>query len=245
MKSRQGFVSNSSSSSFIIGHTRIDEVATTMFDIVMEDWNCCDDGKYREMYEGWRQNLKDALTTSSVLDGTIGLMLPSTNYETYIIIKDGKIYVATANNHDWTPLNDDMVGSGGGEDDEETDAIYSLLKDCTFFNIKNRIIHSYHKYSFQDKETYVCPNPECNRYYGSYVIIDGEKVCGECYKGVLNTNKILDEIGKPESKKIRIDVTPEELNELINGLKCSYDQGRCIEEEIAKKLVEKLKCNKE
>jgi len=106
MKIRNGFVSNSSSSSFIVSGTDIKEIATSMLDIVVEDfseWN--ENSKERlKIYGKWQKNLQTIfkLNNKDILEGKIGVCFPSTNYDTYILLKDEDIiHVDTCNNHSW------------------------------------------------------------------------------------------------------------------------------------------------
>ena len=96
MKTRNGFVSNSSSSSFIIGHIDIGGVANAMLHTIIEDFRECEEEdlplENRERYNKWIKNLQRGLRNENVISGKVGITMPSCNYETYIFKKDRQIY---------------------------------------------------------------------------------------------------------------------------------------------------------
>jgi len=211
-----------------------------MMKIVLSEWS--EWSSNDDIYKKWNDNLQWGLKNHNeeILNGEIGITFPSTNYDTYMVFKDGKTYVTTANNHDWSPLNDILVYSGEGEDDGERDNCNDILKGRNFFNVRNRLIHSHEKYDF-DNEKMICSNPECEYNYGSYVIIDDEKVCAECYVGILGTKNLRDPKGEVLPRKQSIDFTDVELEELINGLECATGASKWIDLDLHEKLLQKLK----
>jgi len=102
MKVRNGFVSNSSSSSFIVhGVSSTMEVFKLMIPLVKEDYCSYEDGK-----RAWKKTHGEkvkAFKKSRGEDFNGGILIPFTcNYETFIYpVKDGKCYVETCNNHPW------------------------------------------------------------------------------------------------------------------------------------------------
>jgi len=105
MKVRNGFVSNSSSSSFIVHNVSSSmEVFNLMIPLVKEDYCCYDDGK-RAWKEGHGKNVK-RFKKSRGEDFNGGILIPFTcNYETFIYpVEDGECYVETCNNHPWTDV---------------------------------------------------------------------------------------------------------------------------------------------
>ena len=103
-------------------------------------WNSDGVDERSEVYEKWKNNLDLALRNDKVINGEIGLNLPSTNYKTYIVKKNGKIYVDTANNHQWDL--DDVIDRGGGADEGCEDQPHNLMKNYNFINVRNNIVHS-------------------------------------------------------------------------------------------------------
>ncbi len=178
MKIRNGFVSNSSSSSFII-NGKINNVANSMLGTVMEDYFTWDgtktNKKEKALYATWKKNLAMALENKDVQDGKIGITMPSCNYDTYILKVNDEIHVSTCRNHNWDL---DYVKSGGGDDEGSSDIVYKTIEKAKFFNIRNRLIHSKEKYDARLKKC------TCKLYYGQYVVCNGKKLCGGCYKEI-------------------------------------------------------------
>ena len=104
MKVRAGFVSNSSSSSFIVrGTATTQEIASAMLEIIFKHWE--DFGYIPEQIH---------LRAKNWLDKNIGfndpVLIPwTTNYETFIWRTDSGICVETCNNIEWYDLWDDYV----------------------------------------------------------------------------------------------------------------------------------------
>jgi len=196
MKIRNGFVSNSSSSSFIIrgGEESVGDIATSMLNIVIEDftdWN--DKPTKRNIYNTWKKNLKAALKRPDVKSGKIGIVMPSCNYDTYIIQKDDTIYISTANNHTWD-INATDIEYDDGKDYE---SLRNVIEDSFFFDIRNKIIHSHERYEYDDNR--VCP--KCKKTaYGFVVNKKGQNICPMCYKGVLT--KTAKQIDEEKAKKL-------------------------------------------
>jgi len=183
MKIRSGFVSNSSSSSFIIHGGDIEDISQKMLEIVIDDYSDWDKGESKSKKRDkehleWTKNLAKALKKKDVKSGKIGIVMPSCNYDTYLIIRDDFLYVATCNNHSW-----DL----GAHDIEETDA-HEKLKDIMdksfFYDVRNGIVHTYEKYDMDEKVDTHCP--KCKHHYGNYVFDrKGNRLCGSCFKGKL------------------------------------------------------------
>jgi len=108
MKIKADFVTNSSSSSFVLFDTTVAEVAIEMLKILRDDSMSVDS----EYIDEGIDLIKDNLDVD-------GIYFPWTcNYDTYIFVekdwvkkmKGGKrVCVQTSNNHDWEGLGDDWV----------------------------------------------------------------------------------------------------------------------------------------
>lgn len=122
MKIRAGFVSNSSSSSFIISENKyasVFDVALEMLEIrTMDDWPDCPE--------------KPMIIRARNLgvDPDTPITFATCNYDTFIFKEGPSILVSTCNNHPWWDyLNADHFG--GGHDDGD---FYDLERKTYFWN---------------------------------------------------------------------------------------------------------------
>jgi hypothetical protein len=195
MKIRLGFVSNSSSSSYLVSsfHMTLGIVARGMLNIVMHDFKDGRKGKkILELHKTWSRNLGTALRMKEVKSGKLGITFPSANEDTYIIKKKDNFYIATCRNHQWDLLNEER---SYGEDDNE---IYQYVEDKFYYNVKNQLIHGHEKYDENHKTLCV----KCKYNDGFYVVDkNGIKLCAFCYipQGK-SENKAIEEIKAKDLK---------------------------------------------
>lgn len=121
MKTRSGFVSNSSSSSFIIRneHNTIE---------LAKDMIACKSYNSIELLNRFTELLK-----VNVVHNNIPIMFPSINYETYIYPINGDIYIDTCNNENWGAAIDIRECNSRDEDDCPEDKPY-------FWDIRNDVL---------------------------------------------------------------------------------------------------------
>ena len=132
MKIKSDFVTNSSSSSFIVNYKNTKITAKKMTDIIFEDW------KY--FSEPVSEEFKNKIhKTIEKLKDDENILIPfSTNYETFIFRNDdGRIYVDTCQNHDWENELDIIEHFNPDDYDEEKE---SIKDNMSFINIKTEII---------------------------------------------------------------------------------------------------------
>lgn len=181
MKIRHGFVSNSSSSSFMIHGGDIGEMSQYMLKIVIEEFEdytpAINHKKDKSTHKQWVANLKTALRRKDIKEGKLGITMPSCNYDTYLLFKGDYLYITTCNNYQWD------IGEIDHEDGDKHEEIYGVVRGGYFYNVQNKMIHSYEMFAMEGDKS-KCN--KCNHFYGNYVIDrKGNRLCSSCYKGKL------------------------------------------------------------
>lgn len=163
MKNRDGFVSNSSSSSFIICGSNLTEVATAMFQLVEEDLEDTNDSKDYD-------KLQEICQFADVQSGERGIVFNSCNYDTYIRKEADKILISTSRNHDWDscwPENANVTYSGIGEDSGREDICINDIGDGYFYVVAGDYpVIKKGLRDCEDGKLYKCPL--CNSIYDYY-----------------------------------------------------------------------------
>jgi hypothetical protein len=184
MKTRSGFVSNSSSSSFVIplNNGQFNTVADiALYMIPKREWK--DDSI---VMNNIRRRLK------SKVDPNCPISFRSCNYDTYIVKTVDGFFISTCNNHDW----EFEVGNSPGDEDQESYILHSLAYQHRYYNASFDIIG--YRYARTDKEgnyTY----ETCKICFGDLWILGwGNPFCPNCDK---QSNLITDSFELWWSKK--------------------------------------------
>ena len=141
MKTRLGFVSNSSSSSFILNLKNDKQFEKKLNDLVKclaedrQSWNDEPEDKieYNKVMNAYKR-LKRLPIWSDILSGKLGIQFPSCNYDTYIIAIADKLYCSTSNHvqsfkddGDWQ-----YVDEGWEDSNPEYDALDSIIRNAKY-----------------------------------------------------------------------------------------------------------------
>ncbi len=174
MKIRSGFVSNSSSMSFILGldqFTDVFQLATKMLRIALEE----DD---EERYKLAKKHLKKA--RAGGIDPNIGVSLPTANCNTYILRKDDGYYIDTNQDYDgWDGL-EPWRSKGGGDDH------FGLEKGNAFYFAELDVIGKL----VDKKEPDYCHQPGHSSYEEVIRLKDGPVLCTKCDQEMFKSHAI-------------------------------------------------------
>jgi len=157
MKIRNGFVSNSSSASFIIDDDKMTtaRVAKIMAKDIRNDW--LEDGLDEENIQFLNEFMNNVNKLVDSYDDPI-IFTFTTNYETFIIKIDDTIYIDTCNNIHWESFDDidwiDYHGDGFYESDSPD---FNWCKYQWYNPVKQKYTNS--PYCYHDKYD-LCPNNE-------------------------------------------------------------------------------------
>jgi hypothetical protein len=178
MKIRNGFVSNSSSSSFIITNGDVSEISKKMLKVIIDSRDFLTKHENKTEYNKLLLNLNTALKRKDVKSGKIGIFIHSCNYDTYIILNENDLYITTSNNYNFD------LGYNDLEYSNKSDSIYDLIKNGNYYNIHDKKIHSHCKYD----NSYECN--KCKINYGMYFIdLKGNILCYECCSKMVLSKK--------------------------------------------------------
>jgi len=183
MKIRNGFVSNSSSSSFVVRFGDLKKISAAMLKVVTNDFSeYLSSSKRRNIssHKKWKSNLRKAFTLDDIKSGEIGITMPSCNYDTYIYHKkDDGFWITTCHNHNWEFAFDPF---GWIVVPYKEDFLREEMSKHYYYNVRNGLIHSYP--IFEEENEYVEKKMqcECGNYFGEYVLdTKKNKICGDCF----------------------------------------------------------------
>lgn len=143
MKIRTGFVSNSSSSSFIIyvcdQYPNVFELAKAMIPA--------------RAYKNDKQVIKKI--NESKLDKNTPVFFRSCNYDTSIVRRDDNFYVKTCNNHNWSWVIDSYAYNRTRKSEDVFNTLFNFKDEKLWFVEKDKIIKDvdiYYNEQFKNKE---------------------------------------------------------------------------------------------
>ena len=186
MKIRNGFVSNSSSSSFLIklGEEFPDvlSVAEHMINDKFDAWKDWDsENKYTEMHNMVESNVrKDIKRMRKHGDVNIPIFFQSTNYDTYIVlILDKYVYVDTCNNITWSITQSNSCTYNLPPELQE------LYPNTDLGDGGGELDRGKRKYDYYIIERGLMATPpekyeSCKKCYDEVWFIDGVKYCLNC-----------------------------------------------------------------
>jgi hypothetical protein len=148
MKIRTGFVSNSSSSSFIVNAKSSMEVFNKMVPVIKEDY-CSYTGGRSSWYE-YQEPKIDRFLKKYPKNYNGGIIIPFTcNYETYIFpSNEGECLVETCNNHPW---NDAFPGVNTYGESDYTHAKDNKTEFVDMATLKKYTAMEYYNLPYDDK----------------------------------------------------------------------------------------------
>jgi hypothetical protein len=170
MKIRTGFVSNSSSLSFIINGSNKFKIAKLMLQDCLE--NAYDKAHTRSITK-YIKNLEKLPKNIEY-----GITFPSTNYDTYIIEKNDKIIVDTCNNIEWNSLIKNIPDL---KEDEISENDSKFIESQFYYNlgIKNIITsHEIYNFNITKSKCAYC----AKEVWGHYISLDKALICPYCGK---------------------------------------------------------------
>jgi hypothetical protein len=159
MKIRQGFVSNSSSSSFVL---KVGEPFDTIKELA----------EYMIPKREWDNDAETLEKLKSCPDDK-NLTFRSCNYDTFIAKIDGYFLIETCHNHDWD-LHDFRCSSYPTKflDEYGDDSFYNLPHIVPFYSIESGVEGKVVSWDSSNKF--------CEKCYDEFWIVNGEKVCLNC-----------------------------------------------------------------
>jgi hypothetical protein len=207
MKIRNGFVSNSSSSSFII---RLDEnfpdtlsIAKSMIKNKYEEHADYDDNS--DDKDWWKPSMKNAFKNLKRLkkedDPYIPIFFTSCNYDTYIIpLTNNYVFVETCNNTRWDIEESSNVVRGGIPDEvlekypgSENSNGEFYITDETDDNKYKNIIYDHPFYLIENGIELTKPSEykTCKKCYNDMWVYGDREICIKCdYEIIMRGKKI-------------------------------------------------------
>lgn len=186
MKARLGFVSNSSTASFIADlevYNSVLSLAKKMLKVIIEDedWLLHDEEEL-DYYQNLLKKFK--MAEKNGLDPNMPVMFHTLNFETFIVKKEDGYYVDTDSNTVW---DDFMEGLDFLDNPDET---FNLNEKYQFYILEYDVIG---KFVRVYADTTPCKDGHHDPWYEGVELPDGRLICLECEKGNYQEFQIIKE----------------------------------------------------
>lgn len=187
MKQRHGFVSNSSSSSFIIEKSnKYPDAYVLAYDMIPKRGWDNDEELRNKIKVATRKRKLSKLNGEEVKFNSENVSFRSCNYDTFIVDFKGYLFVQTCNNHDWNDFYDLSVGINLPNNVKSE--ILKILKDSEEYDygyILEELYKLDRKFEFYSLETDKIGSRSkkfkyCSKCFIDFWKIDGEDQCPHC-----------------------------------------------------------------
>ena len=175
MKIRNGFVSNSSSSSFVL---KVSSKIPTVFSVaeIMIKHRDKDNAQY-----GYDNKNKDVKKLRSLkIDPDTNIRFNSCNYDTYITKENDVYLITTCNNHGFWEIFEGLSADSTIYTIKYDEDLYNIQTDRDYYILELGVIGR--QLSYQEERKYECKTKDC--YCGDLFKVGDDIICSQCGKKI-------------------------------------------------------------